>query len=102
VEEKEVQKESQAERLVTKITVSYRVDGQEHSFTLEHTAGGAAIDAVSWSRDLMAKLAYLEEGKCVEARTEPDPGEWKLSTTESVAVDCKWVHDVDCMWYEVC
>lgn len=51
-----------AKKLVTKIVVSYTIDGEPGEFTLTNEEGGQEVDGVIWSKELVDKLYYAESG----------------------------------------
>lgn len=112
-------------RVITKVVITYHTedDPNERTLTMEHGGRGEVVDAIVWNADLMKKLAYLEEGRCVEPKKAPGTGEWTVSAAEAtvrqtdaktstvqtsaaqtseVQGDCVWFHDVDCFWWEYC
>lgn len=101
--------ESAPRRLVTRITVTYRLADDpkagEQTRTLVHSGEGAEVDGVIWSDELMRKLAYLEGEECVAPKKLAGQDEWRLegSTTESDGGGpCYWVHGTECTWMEYC
>ena len=105
-----MESESKAARLITRVVVYYRRPGEaeEHQVTLASTQGGGAIDALSWSTPLIDRMVYRENGRYVDPRRGRDPGNWKVSATESEVQltddpgECIWVHTQDCNWDLCC
>lgn len=96
-------------RLVTRITVTYRdpadPEGKEETLSVVHSGGGAEVNGVIWSDDLMRKLAYMEDGSCVEPKKITGMDEWKVERTSSsteVGSDCVWLHRLECDWHLYC
>lgn len=96
-------------RIVRKVVFTYRLDsdpeGAERTLTLEHGGAGERVDGFIWGEELVRKLAYLENGECVEPEKGAGEGEWKLYSAEGESGtegDCVWVHDVDCNWWKYC
>lgn len=102
--------EPRGTKLITRVVVYYRRpdEKEEQHITLESTRGGGGIDGLAWNRPLVEKLAYRENGKYVDPRKGQDPGDWKLTTSETETTsltddgDCLWVHNFDCSWWKCC
>src|SRR5690606_8018705 len=74
-------------RVITKVVITYHTedDPQERTLTMEHGARGQVVDAIVWGEELIKKLAYLEDGKCVEPKKGPGTGDWKVYAAEPAA-----------------
>lgn len=75
-----------AGKLVTKIVVTYTLDGDEREFTATHTGNGGAVDGMIWGPSLLNKLFYQEQGnnkyRPVDRKPSSGPGqgEWKVES----------------------
>lgn len=115
-------------KIIREIVVTYRLEGDEkgvdRTFRVTNSGEGQAIDGVIWSDELIAKLNYEQEGRCVPVgQQNPGKGAWKTTastadgdttaqrtqlksatTTQALssARECVWLHDESCIWECYC
>lgn len=122
------EKDTSGRKIIREIVVTYRLEGDEkgvdRSFRITNSGAGQVIDGVIWSDELIGKLNYAEDGRCVPVgQQKPGKGEWKTTsatadggtdvqqtqlksgtTTQALSseLECVWLHDENCMWSCYC
>lgn len=114
-------------KIIREIVVTYRLEGDEkgvdRTFRVTNSGEGQAIDGVIWSDELIGKLNYEKDGRCVPVEQQnPGKGAWKTTSSTtgddttaqrtqlksgtmqalSAERECVWLHDESCIWECYC